>query len=398
MHKEEMKYNFSDIIAQFSIGADAFELVPFGSGHINDTYRVKTPANGRDYLLQKINDYVFKDVDGLMNNMLYVTNHLKQKVAKAGGDPDKEVLTLIPCNNGLYYCRDAEGGYWRMTTFLHNTKSYDLVTTGNQAYQGGMAFGRFQYLLCDMSAAMLVDTIPNFLNIEFRLQQLADAIRHNAAGRLEKVKPEVDFLLSRADGMRDILQWGRAGILPLRITHNDTKFNNILLDEHDNIQCVIDLDTVMPGYVAYDFGDAIRSIISTAAEDEANLDAIQLNIPLFEEFTKGYLNQTISFLSEQELKSLIKGVLLLPYMQAVRFLTDYLNGDVYYKIHSPNHNLQRTLAQMQLLKMLELNKVKLTAIIEREWFGSYNNRVLSPDHELMPAFQKSTLNYQTQKI
>ncbi|MBD1364500.1 aminoglycoside phosphotransferase family protein [Mucilaginibacter sp. ZT4R22] len=372
-----MKYNFSGIITQFSIGEGSFEIKPFGSGHINDTYRVKSPVNGRDYLLQKINDYVFKDVNGLMNNMLYVTNHLKQKIYKAGGDPDKEVLTLIPCNNGLYYCRDEHGGYWRMTTFLHNTKSYDLVTAGNQAYQGGVAFGRFQYLLCDMGAEMLVDTIPNFLNIEFRLWELSQAIENNAADRLSTVSAELDFLLSRADSMKDILQWGRAGILPLRITHNDTKFNNILLDEQDNIQCVIDLDTVMPGYVAYDFGDAIRSIISTAAEDEVNLEAIQLNIHLFEEFTKGYLSQTISFLSEQELKSLIKGVLLLPYMQAVRFLTDYLNGDTYYKTQFAGHNLQRTLAQMQLLKMLELNKEKLTTIIEREWFGSYNSRAAS---------------------
>ena len=375
MHAKEMTYNFSDIIVQFSIGADSFEIMPFGSGHINDTYRVKTLADGRDYLLQKINDFVFKDVNGLMNNMLYVTNHLKQKIAAFGGDPDKEVLTLIPCNNGLYYCRDDEGGYWRMTTFLHNTKSYDLVTTGNQAYQGGMAFGRFQYLLCDMGADMLVDTIPKFLNIEFRLQELNEGIQNDTAGRLSSLSTELDFLLSRADSMMDLLQWGRAGILPLRITHNDTKFNNILLDEQDNIQCVIDLDTVMPGYVAYDFGDAIRSIINTVAEDEANLDAIQLNIPLFEEFTRGYLSQTISFLSEQELRSLIKGVLLLPYMQAVRFLTDYLNVDTYYKTQFEGHNLQRTLAQMQLLKMLEMNKEKLTAIIEREWFGSYNSRM-----------------------
>lgn len=393
MHNQEMKYNFSDIITQFSIPADAFEIKPFGSGHINDTYRVKTPADGRDYLLQKINDYVFKDVDGLMNNMLYVTNHLKQKVAAAGGNPDKEVLTLIPCDNGLYYCRDEHGGYWRMTTFLLNTKSYDMVTTGNQAYQGGMAFGRFQYLLCDMSAGMLVDTIPKFLNIEFRLEELAQAMENDAAGRLKSVQTELDFLLSRADNMKDILQWGRAGILPLRITHNDTKFNNILLDEQDNIQCVIDLDTVMPGYVAYDFGDAIRSIISTAAEDEANLGAIQLNIPLFEEFTKGYLGQTISFLSEQELRSLIKGVLLLPYMQAVRFLTDHLNGDTYYKTQFEGHNLQRMLAQMQLLKMLELNKDKLTGIIEHEWFGTYNSRTLADNETLMPAFQKPILNY-----
>jgi thiamine kinase-like enzyme len=368
------KHNFSDIVAQFNLQAGSFAIKPFGSGHINDTYIVNTPADGHDYLLQRINNYVFKDVAGLMNNMVYVTNHLKQKVADNFGNPDKEVLTLIPAKNGSYYCRDAQGGYWRMTTFLHNTKSYDLVTTGKQAYQGGVAFGRFQYLLCDLGADMLIDTIPDFLNIEYRLDELHHAIQKDSAARLHSVAPELEFLLSRADSMKDLLHWGRAGILPLRITHNDTKFNNILLDEHDNIQCVIDLDTVMPGYMAYDFGDAIRSIINTAAEDEADLDAIRLNIPLFAEFTKGYLSQTTSFLTEQELKSLIKGVLLLPYMQAVRFLTDYLDGDTYYKTQFAMHNLQRTRAQIQLVKMLELHSTELTGIIEQTWFALINSR------------------------
>jgi Ser/Thr protein kinase RdoA (MazF antagonist) len=261
-----------------------------------------------------------------------------------------------------------------MTCFLHDTKSYDLVTTGKQARQGGVAFGRFQYLLCDLQPDVLVEVIPDFLNIEYRLKQLARAVKDNKAGRLAEVLPQLEFLMKRADSMQDLLQWGRDGMIPLRITHNDTKFNNILLDEQDNIQCVIDLDTVMPGYVAYDFGDAIRSIINTAAEDEANLSAIQLNIPLFEEFTKGYLSQTISFLTAHELKSLIKGVLLLPYMQAVRFLIDYLEGDAYYKTHFAKHNLQRTLAQVQLLKMLELNRDLLAGIIEQEWLLLASNQ------------------------
>jgi hypothetical protein len=373
MYNKE-KYNFSQIVAQFKLPAGSFGIKPFGSGHINDTFIVNTEADGRHYLLQRINNFVFKDVAGLMNNMVYVTNHLKQKIADKLGNPDKEVLTIIPAKNGSYFCRDTQGGYWRMTTFLHNTKSYDLVTTGKQAYQGGVAFGRFQYLLCDLRADLLIDTIPNFLNIEYRLDELHLAIQKDSAARLHTVAPELEFLLSRADSMKDLLQWGRAGILPLRITHNDTKFNNILLDQHDNVQCVIDLDTVMPGYVAYDFGDAIRSIISTAAEDEADLDAIRLNIPLFAEFTKGYLSQTNPFLTEQELRSLIKGVLLLPYMQAVRFLTDYLNGDTYYKTQFAEHNLQRTRAQMQLLKMLELHKTELTDIIEQTWFALINSR------------------------
>ncbi|MDP9076296.1 MAG: aminoglycoside phosphotransferase family protein [Bacteroidota bacterium] len=368
-----MVNNFSDIIAQFNIQGSGNEVKPFGSGHINDTFLVESPGAGQGYLLQKINNYVFKDVDGLMNNMGYVTNHLKQKVA-ARGNPDKEVLTLIPCKKGKYYCQDEDGNYWRMTCFLHHTKSYDMVANSKQARQGGEAFGRFQYLLCDLQPSLLVEVIPDFLNIEYRLDQLTSAVEHDRAGRLKEVSAQLEFLTSRADGMKDLLQWGRDGMIPLRITHNDTKFNNILLDEHDNIQCVIDLDTVMPGYVAYDFGDAVRSIINTAAEDEADLKAIQLDIPLFKEFTTGYLSQTISFLTGHELKSLIKGVLLLPYMQAVRFLTDYLEGDIYYKTRFAKHNLQRTLAQIQLLKMLELNKDILTGIIEQEWLLLANNQ------------------------
>lgn len=369
-----MIYNFTDIIAQFKIGTNSFEIKPFGSGHINDTYLIKSSAvAGEDYLLQKINHFVFKDIDGLMNNMLFVTNHLKQKVAQTG-DAQKEVLTFVECSNGKYYYKDDQGEYWRMSNFLHHTKSYDVVSTAKQAYQGGVAFGRFQGLLADLDPGILVDTIPDFLNMEKRLSTFTSAIKKDAKGRLKNVLTEVGFLISRANSMNEILQLGRAGILPLRITHNDTKFNNILLDQNDEIQCVIDLDTVMPGYAAYDFGDAIRSIINTAAEDEASLDAIQLNIPLFVEFTKGYLSQTISFLTEQELKSLIKGVLLLPYMQTVRFLTDYLEGDIYYKTSFPEHNLQRALAQMQLLKMLELNQSKLSDIVQKEWFMLKNKQ------------------------
>jgi len=302
-----------------------------------------------------------------MNNMLHVLNHLKQKISEAGGDPDKEVLTLVPAKTGKYYYKDEQDNYWRMTCFLEDTKSYDLVTTKQQAEQGGVAFGRFQYLLADLDPKLLIDTIPDFLNIEKRLADFKIAIEKNTAGRLSKVQAEVDYLNSWAVAMNEIPKLGRAGILPVRITHNDTKFNNILLDKGNNIQCVIDLDTVMPGYVAFDFGDAIRTIINTAAEDEADLNAIQLNIPLFKEFTKGYLSQTKSFLTDAELKSLVMGVLLLPYMQSIRFLTDYLEGDVYYKTQFEEHNLQRTHAQMQLFKMLELNRKELENIVQTEW-------------------------------
>lgn len=378
MNNNTTAYNFSQIVANFSIGRDDFEASPFGSGHINDTFLVRSKSgNQPSYLLQKINHFVFKDIDILMNNMVCVIDHLKEKTAQEGGDPAKEVLTLIKTSDGKYYHKDVAGNYWRMTLFLEDTFSYDLVVNTQQAHQGGVAFGRFQCTLSDLDPSYLGEVIPDFLNIEKRLKDFNNAVKKNKAGRLEKAVTEVEFLDSWSDAMMDILKLGKAGILPLRITHNDTKFNNILLDKENNIQCVIDLDTVMPGYAAYDFGDAIRTIINTAVEDEADLSAIQLNMPLFIEFTKGYLSQTHSFLTEAELRSLIMGVMLLPYMQAVRFLTDYLEGDVYYKIHSPEHNLQRTRAQMQLFKMLELNRKQLSDIINGEWqrlntIGSHN--------------------------
>lgn len=359
-------YNFQGIMARFKVEGDLLDIKPFGTGHINDTFLVKTTGNVPGYLLQKINGYVFKDIDGLMNNMVTVTDHLKKKIAKTG-DPTREVLTLIACNNGKYYFTDENEHSWRMTLFLKDTKSYDVVSTNQQAYQGGFAFGRFLWLLCDLRPDLLIDTIPDFLNIQKRLGDLIIAIGKNTVQRLATVSPELDFLVARATRMKEILEMGKTGELPLRITHNDTKFNNILLNKDNNIQCVIDLDTVMPGFVAYDFGDAVRSIINTAAEDEKNLDTIRLDISLYAEFAKGFLRQTYTFLTEAEVCSLIKGVMLLPYMQAVRFLTDYLDGDVYYKTNFEEHNLQRTRAQIQLLKTLELHEEELAAIIRSEW-------------------------------
>ena len=367
MNLQSNAYNFTDIIVHFITKGGEFEITDFGFGHINDTFIVKHKSGIYPaYLLQKINSFVFKNIDGLMNNMLHVTNHLKKRVADYGGNPEKEVLTLIAAKDGKYYCKDSQSNYWRMTYFLENTKSYDLVTTGKQAYQGGFAFGRFQHMLSDLDPSVLIDTIPDFLDIETRLRHFNLAIKNDCCGRLGSVLTEVDFLHTRVVAMMEIPNLGKAGALPLRITHNDTKFNNILLDERDNIQCVIDLDTVMPGYVAYDFGDAVRSIINTAAEDVRDLNTIQLNIPLFIEFTRGYLSQTKPFITDMERKSLIMGVLLMPYMQSVRFLTDHLEGDVYYKTHFPGHNLQRARAQIQLFKMLELNRNELDKIVQLE--------------------------------
>ena len=357
----------NDIVSKFRVQGKIVSVRPFGSGNINDTYRVSTDK-GNDYLLQKINHFVFKDVQGLMNNLVRVTHHLKEKLsAIPGADPEKETLTLIETNDSSFYIKDEAGNYWRAFLFLKNTKSYDQVLTEKQAFEGGKAFGRFQSLLADLDTNIIVDTIADFHNIEYRLLNLDKGIADDSAKRANKVRPEIEFAVQRREQMSRILKLGREGTLPKRIIHNDTKFNNVLLNEYDKAQCVIDLDTVMPGYVAYDFGDAVRTIINTAPEDEVDLNLIKLNIPLFTAYVNGYLQQTVNFLTEAEINSLIEGALLLPYMQGVRFLTDYLEGDIYFKIRAPMHNLQRVRAQFQLVSQLEKVKEVLNGIILETW-------------------------------
>lgn len=357
------------LIDEFKIDADIASVRPFGSGHINDTYRiVNSDPDGMDYLLQRINHHVFKDVPALMQNLRYVTDHLKQKLRQLpGADIEKEVVTIVETREGLLYFKDDKGNYWRILHFLKDTRSYDQATTERQAFEGGKAFGRFQALLADLDTRLIKDTIPDFHNIKSRLDKLGQAVEANSAGRANQVIAEIVFIKQRIQLMSEILALGKAGILPQRIVHNDTKFNNVLLDNHDRAQCVIDLDTVMPGYVAYDFGDSIRTIINTVAEDEVNTKLIGINSSLFESYTKGYLQEAINFLTKAEVESLMKGVLLLPYIQAVRFLTDYLEGDHYFKIQSPDHNLQRTRAQLALVKKVEDNHDQLERIILDTW-------------------------------
>ncbi|MGV3502849.1 MAG: phosphotransferase enzyme family protein [Adhaeribacter sp.] len=360
-------FNLTSIIRQFSLQGTAAGISPHGSGHIHDTYRVKNADPGQpDYLLQRINHHVFKNVPALMENMKRVTAYLRGKVAaQPGGQPDKEVLTLVPTTAGQDYYQDEAGNYWRVFLFLEDTRCYDLVETPEQAQEGGKAFGHFQALLADFPVDQLHDTIPDFHNIVSRLQLFREALERDPRGRVKEVTSEIAAIEDRAELMSMIYQLGQAGKLPLRITHNDTKFNNVLLDEHNRAQCVIDLDTVMPGYVAYDFGDAIRTTVNTAAEDEADTDKIQVNMDLFRGFTTGFLAETRGLLSDAEIDSLAMGVLLLPYIMAVRFLTDYIDGDHYYKIHFPGHNLQRARAQLTLVARLEQEYEKIEQTIRQ---------------------------------
>jgi len=359
--------NLAEIISKFKVNVILASVREFGTGHINDTYHLKDIEPARPgYLLQRINHHVFKDVNGLMHNILLVTNYLRSQIKVLHyTDPEQKVLRLVQTEDDAYYYKDNEGVYWRMYHYLANTSSYDIVTTEKQAYEGGKAFGMFQAMLSDLHAELLTATIPNFLNMEKRLEAFEWAVSSDICGRAAEVADHIRFVRERAIEMCYFQSPGAIKLLPLRVTHNDTKFNNVLLNQKDEAQCVIDLDTVMPGYVAYDFGDAVRSIISTAAEDEADLEKIKLNIPLFKAFAEGYFKEAYSFITPVETDSLIKGVLLLPYMQSVRFLTDYLEGDQYYKIHFPGHNLQRTNAQMQLVRELENHTEELSSIINQ---------------------------------
>lgn len=352
------------IAAQFDIQGNPVEVSPFGSGHINDTYKIRIDQGELGYLLQRINHHVFKNVDDVMNNISLVTSHLHKKRLAAKNTDVNTVLTPVNTRDGKLYFQDENGDYWRVYHLINDARSYDIVENASQAAEVGRAFGEFQRLLSDLDATQIKEVIPNFCHIGSRLADFHVAVDNDSVNRKALVQEEIDFIRVREKNMNTILDMASRNELPLRITHNDTKFNNVLLDDQDRAKCVIDLDTVMPGYVAYDYGDAIRTIINRVAEDEAELAKVTLNIPLFKAYTSGYFEQAQAFLTKKEVESLLPGALLFPYMQAVRFLTDYLQGDTYYKIQHPEHNLQRTRAQLKLVKEMEAHGQELNAIIK----------------------------------
>lgn len=341
------------ITSQFAIQGEITEVVPLGAGLINDTFRVKTSSETTpDYVLQRINHAIFQDVELLQNNIQRITEHIRHKLRdRDGNDLGRKTLTVVPAKDGKLYHFDGEN-YWRLTIFIPKSKTYEQVTP-EFAYLTGKAFGEFQYLLSDLPGEPLGATIPDFHNMIFRLKQLQDAIDANPVGRLAKVQSIVDELLGRAEDMCKAETLYKEGKLPKRITHCDTKVNNMLFDEDDSFLCVIDLDTTMPGFVLSDFGDFIRTAANTGAEDDENLSNVKVNMDIFKEFSRGYIESARPFLTQTEIDNLPYGAQLLTYMQTVRFLTDYINGDTYYKIKSPEHNYQRTLAQLTLLHSID---------------------------------------------
>jgi hypothetical protein len=350
-----MPDNLKDIFGRFDADGNFLKGEPFGSGHIHDTFRIETSESGKDdFILQRLNNRIFRNIPELQHNIERVTVHLRKKISRIeGSDIKRECLRLIPSREGKSWITDEDGNYWRMYIFISNHRSYNIVDTPEKAYEGGKAIGRFQAMLADLPGEPLFETIPFFHDIGKRLDTFNSTVARNPMGRIQAVSDEIDAVLRRAESMKVILRLGREGKIPLRITHNDTKFNNILLDENDKALCVIDLDTVMPGYVHYDFGDAIRTAANVAAEDEKELSRVKMDILLFEAYARGYLSETKDTLNTTEKDYLAFAPRLITFTIAVRFLTDYIDGDHYFKIHHEHHNLQRARAQLKLVESME---------------------------------------------
>ncbi|MDR1525891.1 MAG: aminoglycoside phosphotransferase family protein [Tannerella sp.] len=357
---------YLQILSHFIPDEKVAEVTPFGNGHINDTFKVTTASGTAKYILQRINHLIFKNVDMLQNNIRIVTSHIRRKLEERNEtDIDRKVLTFLPAEDGNQYYHDGTN-YWRVCLMIPGSKSLEEITP-QLSYEAGKAFGDFQSMLADIPEGALGETIPDFHNMTFRLQQFHDALEDDAAGRLHKVKPLVDEIEKRAKAMCIQEDLYLEGKLKKRINHCDTKVNNILFDaDSGKILCVIDLDTVMPGFVLSDIGDFIRTGANTGAEDDADLNNVNVNMEIFKAYTRGYMETAQPFLTPLETGMLPYGGRLLTYMQTVRFLTDYINGDTYYKIHHPEHNLQRTKAQFKLLLSLEEHAGEMDGFM-KEW-------------------------------
>lgn len=334
------------IVAEFGIKSPIADINPFGNGLINDTFRVTLKDNEDEYVLQRINHNVFTDVDVLQNNIEIVTSHLRSKLEKNGeSDIDRKCLRFLKNpKTGKSYVKHGDE-YWRLKIMVKDSDTKDDLTV-DSAYTVGLTFGEFEKNLLEITSE-LQETIPNFHNMEFRLKQFNDALDADVAGRVKEVPELIHKVMEYAEEMTTMERLHREGKLEKRPCHCDTKLNNILFDNNDNILCVIDLDTVMPSFISSDFGDFLRSAANTGKEDSVDLSEVEFNLEIFKSFAKGYI-RSATFLTPLEKSLLPFAARLFPYMQAVRFLTDYLNGDTYYKIQYPEHNLVRTRAQMKL--------------------------------------------------
>lgn len=364
-----------EAIAAFALEGKLLAREPYGNGHINDTFRlVYEEAEGKNkrYILQRMNHEIFKNPVELMENIVHVTEYLRKQIEAQGGNPDRETLNVVKTRDDRNYYKDSLGNYWRIFLFVEDTVCLEKVEQPGDFYDSGAAFGNFQKLLADFPAARLHETIPNFHDTPSRYAAFEEAAAKDMLGRKRLAEKEIEFAVSRkaeASALTDLLKEGK---LPLRVTHNDTKLNNILFDrESRKALCIIDLDTVMPGLSLYDFGDSIRFGASTGAEDEQDLSRIEMDLELFEAFTKGYLEGCGGSLTQKETELLPLGAKMMTYECGLRFLTDYLQGDTYFKVHRDGQNLDRARTQFKLVADMEKKWEAMQEIVRRNAGNGY---------------------------
>ena len=359
----------AEAIAHFQYEGRLIQDVPFGNGHINDTYLLTFEVKRMGILkviLQKMNKNVFKNPVELMENILGVTSYLREKIIKKGGDPDRETLNVIPALDGKPYYQDSFGDYWRSYIFITDASSYDQVENPDQFYQAAMAFGNFQNLLADYPADTLFETIEGFHDTKARFEVFKRAVETDIKSRAAGVKKEIQFVLDHEDVACCFSNLQAKGEIPLRVTHNDTKLNNIMIDNKTGKAiCVIDLDTVMPGLAANDYGDSIRFGANHSAEDEPDLTKVNFSLELFEAYTKGFLEIAGDALTPLEIETLPWGAKLMTLECGMRFLTDYLEGDHYFAVHRPGQNLDRTRTQFKLVRDMEAHWDEMNAIVRK---------------------------------
>ena len=354
------------IVENFQIQGRFIESAPYGTGHINDTYAAyyKTDQGRVRYIHQRINNKIFRNVEGLMDNILRVTTHLKNKIVANGGDPDRETLNVVPARDGRPFYQTPEGHYWRTYVFIEGAQTYDLVEKPEHVENAARAFARFHKMLIDIPGERLVETIPGFHHTRKRFETFLKSLKKDIHNRAQDVKPEIDFVLSREKDTSVLVSLIEEGKVSEQIGHNDTKFNNVMIDDQTGQGiCVIDLDTVMPGLFIGDFGESVRIMACTAVEDEQNLSKVNLDLDMFKRLARGYLGIMKDVLTPIEIDHLVFASKLLTFENGMRFLTDYLDGDVYFKIHRPSHNIDRCRTQLKMVAEIENNVNKMDKIL-----------------------------------
>jgi len=358
--------SIKNVYDAFSLKGNFESAVQFGDGHINDTYLVSCTDNGikKQYVFQRINKNVFHDSELLMSNMLSVCDFICAEAAMRGDDENREALSIVRTKDGKSHYTDDEGYAWRVLNYVPNSKSYTVATSPRQIYSAAKAFGKFQRMLEKFPVSDIGETIPDFHNTPKRLEALVNAAERDVLSRLEEVRAEYEFAIARKDFCNVLEDLKTEGKLPVKVTHNDTKLNNVLFDKDtDEAICVVDLDTIMPGLSVNDFGDLVRSSVSTAAEDEPDLSRVDFQMELYELCVKGFVEGADGTLTECEMEYLPHGAIMMTLECGIRFLTDYLSGDVYFKTHRPKQNLDRARTHFKLVWQMEQKLTKMREIV-----------------------------------